>query len=628
MMDQALPTGLAASPGSAVHDWTSPGAAPLPPDALSRLHRLAARLASHPEALELLSDIDAVAREVADHRAATERLSLMTRVSEALAWPGDIDTALDRVAAMLVGPLADACIVYAVDEHGRARVVACRHVDGSRQALLEEGARQFAPGSGRCRGASAMALETGGVVFLPDMAPELFQRAIAPRGLARLRPLAPCSAMALPLRARGRTLGVLSLQMSSSRRHHGVVELEQARELAERIAVAADSASLLRDAEESRALLDTLFRSTPVGLALLDRDLRYLRVNEAMGALLAAPAATVLGRQARDADAPFGAFVAEAGPRLMSGREPLVVTEVAGAAPDGRPAHWLVTLYPVRTPAGKCLGVGAAVLDITERKQAELEGEAAREAAEAASLAKSQFLAVISHELRTPLTTVIGYADMLIESGSDVLGGREREQLRRIKKSAWLLVSIIEEILTFSRADAGKEHADLQPVDVVELAREAVDAVEPLAQARGLVFRARGLEGVRRVITDGGKIRQVLLNLLGNAVKFTEQGAVELELVDGADVVEFRVRDTGPGIASGDLKAVFEPFRQLDQSNTRRNGGTGLGLTVSRQLARLLGGDIAIDSRLGVGSVFTLTVPARRPQSAGSSWTSATPSGV
>jgi len=268
------------------------------------------------------------------------------------------------------------------------------------------------------------------------------------------------------------------------------------------------------------------------------------------------------------------------------------------------------------------------VIDITARKDAELAAQAARDAAEAASLAKSQFLGVVSHELRTPLTTVIGYADLLMGGTSGPVTARQEDQLARIKTSAWNLVGIIEEILTYSRTDAGQERAFFEPTDVAALAREAAETIEPLACASGLAFRARGLDTSCRVVTDGGKIRQVLINLLGNAVKFTESGEIELELVgDGRSGCVFRVRDTGPGIAAADLEAIFEPFRQLDQSNTRQKGGTGLGLTVSRQLARLLGGDVTVTSSPGAGSTFTLHVPAGSArQSAVSTTTWAAPS--
>lgn len=628
MIEQALPSDPASPPGSAVLEWTAEWEGAAPPDALARLQRLARRLASHPDALELLADIDAVREALATHGAVTERLSFMSAVADVLERPLEIEAALGRVAELVVPGLADSCVLYLLDEARRTRSVIARHADPERLGVLRLAARRFAPGSGKRSGVGALAVETGEPVFLPDAEPDLFERRMPVREAERLRTVQPCSAMALPLKARARTLGVLTLQMSSSQRRFSPAELDVARELADRVAIALENAMLLREAEEARALLDTLFRSTPVGLALLDQQLRLVRLNDAMASLLGRDARSLRGRPVVDADEEFAAFVAPRAPRMLDGPIPLMTGELGRAGPAGRPVYWLVTLYPVRTPAGKCLGLGIAVVDITARKEAELSAQAAREAAEAASSAKSQFLAVISHELRTPLTTVIGYADLLAAGTVGGMTLRQRDHLGRIRTSAWHLVGIIDEILTFSRADAGKERAHLQLLDVAALAREAAETMEPLAQARGLAFVMRGLDEPRRVLTDGGKIRQILLNLLGNALKFTEAGGIELELAELEGEVQLRVKDTGPGIPAEHLEAVFEPFRQLDQSNTRQVGGTGLGLTVSRQLARLLGGDVTVESRTGVGSVFTLAVPARKDQSPASTWISAVPAGV
>jgi signal transduction histidine kinase len=223
---------------------------------------------------------------------------------------------------------------------------------------------------------------------------------------------------------------------------------------------------------------------------------------------------------------------------------------------------------------------------------------------------------------------VIGYADLLIAGLSGAVSERQREQLRRIKTSAWNLVGIIEEILTFSRADAGKEEVHLEVTDVGRLVREAAEIMEPQAHSRGLRFFTVVPQERVLAMTDGGKIRQVLMNLLGNALKFTEEGWIRLGLRVGAAGLELEVSDTGRGIPPADLEAIFEPFRQLDQSSTRQQGGTGLGLTVARQLVRLLGGEIAVASQLGSGSSFIVRLPAAMPQSTASSRTSAVPSGA
>jgi signal transduction histidine kinase len=233
----------------------------------------------------------------------------------------------------------------------------------------------------------------------------------------------------------------------------------------------------------------------------------------------------------------------------------------------------------------------------------------ARAEAERASLAKSQFLAVMSHELRTPLNAILGYADLLDAEISGPLSDQQHQHLQRVQSSARHLRELIDQVLSLARIEAGREELYVEPVDLVELAQEAISLVEPLAQRLGLALRFTGSPALLPVETDAGKVRQIFLNLLGNAIKFTEVGAVEVDLGPDNEGVVCRVRDTGVGIAPGDQERIFEPFTQVDGSSTRRAGGTGLGLPVSRQLARLLGGELTVQSRPGEGSTFTLHLP-------------------
>ncbi len=236
---------------------------------------------------------------------------------------------------------------------------------------------------------------------------------------------------------------------------------------------------------------------------------------------------------------------------------------------------------------------------------------ASEQALQAASQAKSDFLATMSHELRTPLNAIIGYSDLLDAEVAGPLNGMQRAQLGRIGASTRHLLDLIEQILTFSRIEAGQETVHARAVDLGELVRETAEIVEPLAAARGLRFTVHAPDGPVFVETDAGKVRQILLNLLSNAAKFTDEGEVELRVETEGDGVVMRVRDTGIGIPPDEREYVFEPFRQLGTGPTRRAGGTGLGLTVSRQLARLLGGDVVIENTSAMGSTFAVHLPMK-----------------
>jgi PAS domain S-box-containing protein len=257
---------------------------------------------------------------------------------------------------------------------------------------------------------------------------------------------------------------------------------------------------------------------------------------------------------------------------------------------------------PLVQPDGSVSGIFAYGVDVTEQVRA-------RQEVEELSRAKSDFLAVMSHELRTPLTAILGYAELLLMGVPEPISTAAKSQVDRIDAAARHLLQLIEEILTFSRVDAGKEEVQLDPVELSGLAQEAASFIQPLAEKKGLALDIRLPEEPMTTVTDRGKVRQILINLLSNAVKFTPAGEVRLEVVPREDEALIQVRDTGIGIAPEHLGKVFEPFWQVQQSPTREMGGTGLGLSVSYKIAQLLGGDLRVESVPGQGSTFTLVLP-------------------
>ncbi|HWK88909.1 MAG TPA: ATP-binding protein [Longimicrobium sp.] len=261
--------------------------------------------------------------------------------------------------------------------------------------------------------------------------------------------------------------------------------------------------------------------------------------------------------------------------------------------------------------SGRCHAAADVPLAEEVARRAALAVDNARlyEAATAANAAKSEFLAVMSHELRTPLNAILGYAELLQLGVPHPLETGSVQQVDRIGASARHLLQIIEQILAFSRLEAGREEAHPDDVELGELVRETAALLQPLAGQKGLEF---GLELPPRPVpmrTDPGKVRQILLNLLSNAIKFTEAGTVSLGAADANGVVRITVRDTGVGLSPEQLPQVFEPFWQADHSRTRQAGGTGLGLSVTRRLVELLGGDVRAESEAGQGTTFTVTLP-------------------
>src|SRR5712691_4418183 len=279
---------------------------------------------------------------------------------------------------------------------------------------------------------------------------------------------------------------------------------------------------------------------------------------------------------------------------------------------DGTEFPAEISLGPLETEEGTF--VSSAIRDITDRKQAETELQKAKEAAEASSRAKSEFLANMSHEIRTPLNGIMGMTDLAMETE---LTPEQREYLETVKMSADSLLTVINDILDFSKIEAGKIDLDADDFNLRDSLEATLKTLALRGDEKGLELLCEVAPEVPEVVRgDASRLRQVVVNLVGNAIKFTDEGEVALkaqvEAEDGEDrILHFTVSDTGIGIPPEKQKVIFDPFTQADSSTTRKYGGSGLGLTISTRLVRMMGGEIWVESKAGGGSRFHFTVRLR-----------------
>ncbi|MCS7238921.1 MAG: response regulator [Thermoguttaceae bacterium] len=365
--------------------------------------------------------------------------------------------------------------------------------------------------------------------------------------------------------------------------------------------------------EHERYLLHALMDHLPHAIYFKDREGRYLRINKALARSIGLDdPAQALGKTDFDFFAPEYAVEARRDElRVMDTGLPIVDKEERVIWRDGRSCWMSTTKLPLLDERGQIVGTFGISRDITERRKAAEALRAAKEAAESASQAKSTFLANMSHEIRNPLNAIVNMARLLLDGP---VTKEQRDYLLAIKESGETLEALINDILDFSKIEAGRLTLEEEPFDLHETVQDTMRWLAIRAHQKGLEIACHLRRGVPvGVVGDNTRLRQVIVNLVSNAIKFTERGEVELTVepegfVNGHVILHFKVRDTGIGISPDKIHKIFEAFEQGDTTRRRRYGGTGLGLAISRRLVEAMGGRIWVESTPNVGSTFHFTV--------------------
>ncbi len=431
--------------------------------------------------------------------------------------------------------------------------------------------------------------------------------------------------VAAPLKVGGRLIGVFTTATIDPERKFDEADMHLLTMFARQAAIAIENARLFDQAQREigerrkieeeirhqKEYYESLLVNNPVAVVTADLVGTIVSWNPMAEVLFGYTQEEVIGQNLDDIVAKDSLFRSEA---LGYTKEVIEVGRVNTTTQRVRKDGSLVDVELLALPVivgGKKVGFIAIYHDISERVRIEEELRQSKEDAEAASQAKSTFLANMSHELRTPLNAIIGFTRLVKRRSGDVLPQKQAENLDKVLGSADHLLDLINSVLDLSKIEAGRVDVQTTTFGIESLVEACLETVRPLAKSHHLQLNMEIESGLPHLYTDQDKVRQILINLLGNAIKFTKQGVITTTARRHEDKLMLAVADSGIGIPEDDLERIFEEFQQVDTSTTRKHGGTGLGLSISRHLAHLLNGEISVESTVGVGSTFTLVIPLR-----------------
>jgi PAS domain S-box-containing protein len=567
-------------------------------------------------------------RELAERQRLAERLYVLSQASQEFsATTGDYSALLELIARRISDLVGEGCAIRLIADDGEwlETTGAVYHPDPANVAIAKAAMIDRPQRVGE--GLTGRVAASGRSLLVPVVDPAQIAASVEPRDRPLLESFAIRSMLAVPLRSRGRTIGVAIA--TRSRPGHPYTEEDQRliEHLAAHAALAVTNSRLFhaaqqelaerRRAEEARTRADARFSrlatSGLLGVIVSDMQGRILEINDTLLKMVGYTRAEILAGQPawpeltppewREADAPAMGQLRRSGVSSLREKEYL--------RKDGRRVPVMVGSSMLDVAAGEIISF---VLDLSERRQAEAtiaHLRAERAAVEQASRLKSQFLANMSHELRTPLNAIIGFADLMHSGDAGPMAADHLEFVGDILTSSRHLLSLINDILDLAKVESGKMELRPEPVELTAIIREVWQVGRGLASAKRLRIETDLAAEVETVVIDPTQLKQILYNYLSNAIKFTpEEGRIVIRSrAEGPDHFSLEVEDTGIGIAEGDIHKLFIEFQQLDATAGKKFQGTGLGLALTKRIAEAHGGFVAVRSRPGLGSTFSVILP-------------------